>query len=155
VFEKNFPSADGVEIREGKAEKVVSAIPTVPFRSPAFVSADLARLIFCAVVGTIHQAQEVVDNARLFLESALDTLEHAGADFARHRSRLTKLCRSMRHADSLDVLETAERLAGSVGECVRRGFADLLLAQVPGESTQMWCVKAAAICHFTTASFLP
>jgi hypothetical protein len=118
-------------------EKVFSAIPMLSFRSPAFVSADLVRLVFCAVVAAIHLVQEVFNNARPFLESALDTPEHATVDFAKHRSRITKLSKNVKHASPLDVFERAERLSGSVRECVRKGFADLVLTQAPCESTQM------------------
>jgi hypothetical protein len=64
--------------------------------------------------------QEVFDNARLFFESVLDTLEQATADFAKYRSRFTKLYKNLKHADSLDVMEKAERLSGPLSERVRK-----------------------------------
>jgi hypothetical protein len=134
------------------AEKVFSAIPTLPFNCPAFTAADFPRLLFCAVAGTVNSPQEIVNNARLFLESSLDTLNRRDAGMLKARARFAKVVEKVKLMDSIALFDSALRLASAVSEAVQGDFVRLISEPLPGESVEMWYIKAAASVHFQGGS---
>jgi hypothetical protein len=137
------------------AEKIFAAIATLPFMSPNFVSADLPTLLFCSIVGCLHATKEVVDNVRLFLDSAMQTLEAsvANSSLAKHRMRMSKLLANSKTIDPIAVIDTGYRVADSISESVRTSFLKLITESEPAENLDIWCIKAAASVQFNGGDF--
>jgi hypothetical protein len=77
-----------------QVNKVFNAIATLPFKCTDFVTAGLPRLLLCAVLGSFHASQDVVNHSRLFLDTALARLKDTNSSargLAKCRRKIAKL----------------------------------------------------------------
>jgi hypothetical protein len=126
-------------------DRVLAAIPTLPWNSPEFVSGSVGSLLFSAVVSAMHASPETTDNARLLLDTALDTL---GVTDSKCRDRLNVLMENSRVMDVVEVLSATKALAAAIGPPVEAEFMALLTEPVAAGNPGIWCVQAAAATQF-------
>jgi hypothetical protein len=128
-------------------ERLFAGIRTLPFDSPILIGRDFSRLVFCSIVGGIHQKQEHADNARLFLDSSLRTLEdfRIDLDFAEQRAKLAVLMENTRVMNALSVISVGREITMAVDPAEESAFLKFATEFAPGDNPHNWCVKAALV----------
>jgi hypothetical protein len=95
----------------------------------------------------------MVEKARLFLDSALQTLEPAYPLFTKLRRKLARAMENAKTVDALVLIDAVHRVTAIVGDDVRARFQALVTTLSPADNLDIWLVKAAAAVHFNGGDF--
>jgi hypothetical protein len=128
--------------------KIFNSIVTLPFKSPNFVSTNLPALIFCSIVSAIHSSQEVLDSARLFLDSAIESIYPPPNNLLNARAKVRSLMQNAKLIESISMIDFGHKLSAAISEEVGSKYIEMITDPKPGENMEIWYIKVAASAHF-------
>ena len=131
-------------------EQLFSLLPSLAFACPALVNVDIARLLFCAVMGSCH-VYEAVPDIRLFLQGVFATLlltrKDIENDILKYNKRISKMLENPKVMDQLNLIMTVDKFTEILGSEYHNEYRRLLTEVELDDNPNIYYLKAVAMVH--------
>ena len=134
-----------------KPEQLFKLLPSLAFACPAFIKTDIARLLFCAVMGSCDSFTAGPD-IKLFLEGVFATMQQVREDvehqIVKYSRRISKMLSNAKVLNQLDLMVTVDKLTEVLGAQHHEEYRRLLTEVELDDNPTIWYLKAAGMTHF-------
>lgn len=132
-------------------EQLFKLLPSLAFACPAIVKTDIARLLFCAVMG-VCDSYTAGPDIKLFLEGVFATMQTMHEDLERqiitYGNRISKMLENAKVLNQLDLIVTVDKFTELLGPQPHEEYRRLLTEVELDDNPTIWYLKAAGMTHF-------